>query len=128
VLEAFAGLLEDSGDPAEAEKVYRRAIALHEQTLGSEHPETAVAMTNLAGVLEEQGRMEPALELFERAAEIFGRQTRRMRGPHPHLKSALRNLGRALRKQGVAESEIEARLESFRSLSPRRERSRPPEE
>lgn len=42
------------GKYAEAEPLYRRALAIQEKTLGPEHPKVAASLNNLAGVLRSQ--------------------------------------------------------------------------
>jgi hypothetical protein len=95
-----------------------------EQAWGTDHPEVAMVQTNLAGLLEAQGGVEEAAALYERAAGSLFAQTRRLRGPHPQLRSALENLSRVLRAIGVAEEELEARLAAYRPVVPKRVRSK----
>jgi hypothetical protein len=83
-----------------------------------------MVLTNLAGVLEEQGKTEEASALYERVARSLYAQTRRMRGPHPHLRSALENLARTLRALEMGGEEIEAKLEAYRPVMPPRVRSK----
>lgn len=123
-LDAFGALLEDAGQLKEAEKVFRRSLLLHERSVGEDHAETAMALTNLACVLEAQGQIDSSLPLYERAAAILSKQTRVMRGPHPHLRSALDNLSRILAAAGVPEEEILARIETYRPIIPRHVRSK----
>ncbi len=127
-LECYASLLEEMENWKGAEALHRRALLLLEQALGLDHPETAMAQTNLAGVLDAQGHPEAALELFQRAADTLSKESRRSRGHHPQLRSALRNLAAAWRRSEVAEEEVVARLEAYQSAAPRRERSVPAEE
>jgi tetratricopeptide (TPR) repeat protein len=47
-LNNLALLLNTQEDYAGAEPLYRRALAIDEQTLGPEHPDTATSLNNLA--------------------------------------------------------------------------------
>ena len=48
----LASLLQDKGDYAGAEPLYRRALEAGERTLGKEHPNTLTSVNNLASLLE----------------------------------------------------------------------------
>ena len=62
----------------EAEATYGTVVSMFAGTLGSRHPEYALALTNLALVYERQGRLREALPLLESANNIlersFGRE------------------------------------------------------
>jgi Flp pilus assembly protein TadD len=47
-----------------------RAVAIQEKALGSEHPETATTLSNLAILLQEKGDVAGARLLLERALAI----------------------------------------------------------
>ena len=47
--------------------MHRRALELRETVLGKEHPNTLTSMSNLAGVLESQGKYEDASTLCQQA-------------------------------------------------------------
>jgi tetratricopeptide (TPR) repeat protein len=55
-LNNLALLLQDQGNYAAAEPLYRRAIAILEKTLGPEHPNTKTARKNLEILLSERSR------------------------------------------------------------------------
>ena len=46
--------------------MYERSLAIWEKTFGLEHPDLALALNNLAGLLETQGSYAEARPLFER--------------------------------------------------------------
>jgi serine/threonine-protein kinase len=50
-----------AGDLTEAEKVYRRALKIHLDTLGPTHPDTLSVQHNLLGTIESSGRYAQAL-------------------------------------------------------------------
>ncbi len=62
--------LEEKGDYAAAEPLLRSAVELAEKTLGPEHPDTAGACNNLAGLLEAKGDYSGAEPLYRRALAI----------------------------------------------------------
>ena len=62
--------LDDRAQYAEAEPLYKRAIAIGEQTLGSEHPDLATRLNNLAAHYWKQGRYDEAEPLQQRALAI----------------------------------------------------------
>lgn len=66
----LAELFRTSGRTAQAEQLYREAIAIDRRTLGRWHPAVATGYRNLGLLLGSTGRTRQALELFERAARI----------------------------------------------------------
>ena len=58
------------GRPSEAARLYRQAIVILEKILGTDHPELAVALSNLASVYLTQKRYLEAEALFQRALAI----------------------------------------------------------
>jgi CHAT domain-containing protein len=63
--------LSDQGQFAEAEALFRQALALRRKLLGEEHPETAAAYQNLAFNLSAQGKYETAETIWRAAARSF---------------------------------------------------------
>ena len=59
------------GDFAEAEALFRRALAIKEKILGADHPDTGLACNNLGVLMQSQRRDAAARELFARALAIF---------------------------------------------------------
>eukprot|EP00633_Aureoumbra_lagunensis_P013682 CAMPEP_0197343580 /NCGR_PEP_ID=MMETSP0893-20130614/821_1 /TAXON_ID=44058 ORGANISM="Aureoumbra lagunensis, Strain CCMP1510" /NCGR_SAMPLE_ID=MMETSP0893 /ASSEMBLY_ACC=CAM_ASM_000539 /LENGTH=74 /DNA_ID=CAMNT_0042849375 /DNA_START=1 /DNA_END=221 /DNA_ORIENTATION=- len=65
--------------------------------LGSNHPDVATTLNDLAGLLQAQGKYDEAKPLFERAIEIW----EKVHGPnHPHVAAGLNNLAGLLDEQG----------------------------
>src|SRR5262249_40802065 len=88
-LHNLAILYADQGRYAEAEPLYKRALAIREKVLGDEHPEFAKGLNNLAVLYGRQGRYAEAEPLFRRALAIV----EKARGPeHPNTKSVRENL------------------------------------
>jgi tetratricopeptide (TPR) repeat protein/tRNA A-37 threonylcarbamoyl transferase component Bud32 len=81
----------------------RRALAIRQRTLGSEHPEIAQTLGAIGLALNDLGRTEEALATDRQSLAIF----ERMLGPeHPDVAKALNNLGAALNDQGRYEEAL----------------------
>ena len=57
-------------EPAKAEPLYRRVLALKEKLLGPDHVEVALTLSNLAALCHAQGRTTEAAALYQRALAI----------------------------------------------------------
>jgi tetratricopeptide (TPR) repeat protein len=103
LLDRTAIYLQDEARYTEAEPLYKRALAIREQVLGSEHPDTASVLDNLAGVYRDQGKYTEAELLYQRALVI----REQILGPeHLYTSITLNNLARLYRDQGrFAEAE-----------------------
>ena len=102
----LAGPLAADGRLPEAEALLRRALALCEQSLGPQHPQTVDAQTELARLLARQGQAAEAEALLRRALAareaVYG-------GEHPKVSDVLGTLAAVLVRQGQA-AEAEALL------------------
>ena len=88
-----------------------RALAIWEKSLGPEHSDVALALNNLAALLDAQGSYVEARPLYERALAILGKAL----GPeHPSVANVLNDLASHLGAQG---SYAEARPFYERGLS-----------
>ncbi len=86
-----------------AEHLYRRELAIDEVSFGPYHPEVAVALNNLAGLLKATSRADEAEPLYRRGLKIcevsLGRD-------HPNAAVVLNNLAEMLsNKYRLAEAE-----------------------
>jgi eukaryotic-like serine/threonine-protein kinase len=63
-------VLQRQGDDDAAEPMFARALAIHERTLGPEHPDLADALVGLARVAIDRGRGPQAVEFAERALAL----------------------------------------------------------
>ncbi len=92
--------LKDHARYVEAEPLYQRALAIREQQVGAQHPQTATSLNNLAGLYQDQGRYAQAEPLYQRALSIREQQL----GPlHPNTANSLNNLAGLYYDQGKYE-------------------------
>jgi nephrocystin-3 len=97
LLNAVGTFLLDAGHYTGAETAFRRAIAIEEQSLGQEHPDTLIGLNNLARLLENKGDYQAAEPLFRRAMTL----SEQTLGPeHPHIITFINNLAGLLTKKG----------------------------
>jgi tetratricopeptide (TPR) repeat protein len=100
----FALYLQTRSELAEAERLFRRALAVNEQSFGSDHRKIAFNLYNLAGLLKHTSRLAEAETLFHRALAIseqsFG-------ADHQFVASALNGLASVLVSTNrLAEAEL----------------------
>ncbi|MFL5664686.1 MAG: tetratricopeptide repeat protein [Ktedonobacteraceae bacterium] len=89
--------LDDHAQYEQAKSLLERALAIHEQVLGPNHPETALNLNNLAALYYNQGNYERAKPLLERALAIH----EQVLGPnHPTTATCLNNLAVLYDDQG----------------------------
>ncbi len=69
-LDNLAALYHDQGKYAQAEPLYKRAIAIDEKALGPEHPNVAMSLENYAALLRKTNREAEAAKLEARAKAI----------------------------------------------------------
>ncbi|TMC16968.1 MAG: tetratricopeptide repeat protein, partial [Chloroflexi bacterium] len=92
--------LRERGQYADAEPLHQRALAIREQHLGAEHPDTASSLSNLALLYREQGKFEQAEPLYERALAI---EDQHLGAEHPDTAMSLNNLALLYWQQGKYE-------------------------
>jgi tetratricopeptide (TPR) repeat protein len=85
----MGALLDSMGDLAGARPYYARALAIREQVLGAEHPDTARSLNNMGFLLRAMGDLAGARPYYERALAIF---TARLGPDHPHTRIVRGNL------------------------------------
>ena len=69
-LNNLAALYKEQGRYADAEPLYKRALAIDEKAVGPDHPDVATSLNNLAALYKEQGRYADAEPLYKRALAI----------------------------------------------------------
>ena len=95
--------LSERGLYAEAEPLYRRALAIREKVLGAEHPDLARSLNNLGGLYVSQGKYAEAEPLYRRALAI---RVKVLGAEHPDVATSLNNLAALYDSQGkYAEAE-----------------------
>ncbi|MEE8176619.1 MAG: tetratricopeptide repeat protein, partial [Acidobacteriota bacterium] len=95
-LNNLAGLYNSQGKYAEAEPLYRRALAIAEAILGPEHPNVAPGINNLGALYLAQGKYAEAEPLFQRSQAIWEKAL----GPeHPDVALSLGNLASVYQAQ-----------------------------
>ena len=96
-LNNLALLYNDQGRDAEAEPMYKRAIAIQEKVFGLDSTEAAPKLNNLAALYQSQERYADAEPLFKRA--LASRE--KSLGPgHPDVAQSLNNLASFYQAQG----------------------------
>jgi tetratricopeptide (TPR) repeat protein len=101
LLNAAGCYLDDRAEYAAAELLYKRALAIYETILGSDHPSTATSLNNLALLYNNQGDFAAAEPLYKRAIVI----REKTQGPeHPALATSLNNLAALYHDQGDNDS------------------------
>jgi tetratricopeptide (TPR) repeat protein len=111
LLKQIGSYLKDRARYTEAEPLYARALAIREQQLGSDHPNTATILNNLAGLYCNQGKYEQAEPLYIRALAITEQQ---LGSDHPDTASTLNNLAELYRNQGKYEQAEPLFLRAFK--------------
>jgi tetratricopeptide (TPR) repeat protein len=103
IMNALALWLNNRAEHGEAEPLYRRALAVDEKSFGPGHPNVAVRLNNLAGLLSATNRLAEAGPLYRRALAIDEKSF----GPeHPNVARDLNNLAELLRATNrLAEAE-----------------------
>ncbi len=81
----------------ETEPLYQRALAIREQQLGAEHPDTATSLNNLALLYYAQGKYSEAEPLLLRALAIYEQQLGR---EHPTTQAVREMYSLLLRTTG----------------------------
>jgi len=101
------------GRTADAEKMYKRALAVKEVALGPDHPDVATTLTNLGVLYAASGRDQDAVPVLERSLSI---REKRRGSEHPTLRPTLLALAAAYQRLGRAHDAfvMEVRLRLLR--------------
>jgi tetratricopeptide (TPR) repeat protein len=97
---AYAAILDGLQRYDESEAIYRRALAIFEQTFGPEHYEVTSNLHNLAAVLCARGDLDQAEKLYRRALAI---KEKLLGEDSPDAALTLNNLGALLTRAGRPE-------------------------
>jgi hypothetical protein len=112
-------LLEATNRRAEAEPLFRRALAIDERSYGPDHPQVAIRLNNLAVLLRATNRLPEGEPLMRRVVRILARFQRLTGHEHPHFRDATENYRELLSLLKVAEPEIAARIKAAKEGSER---------
>lgn len=93
----LATLLQELGRVAEAESLYRDALASRREYKGDKHPKTLLTMCNLAQLLQQNGGAEEAEALLRDAYEA---RLEKLGEKHPMTLSVMHSLGKVLKGLG----------------------------
>jgi eukaryotic-like serine/threonine-protein kinase len=72
-LHNFAIVLHNNGELDRAERLGKQAVSLKEKALGKDHHDVAISLVNLSSILESNGRPLEALEVIDRALDIYAK-------------------------------------------------------
>lgn len=121
----LASLLQDTNRLAEAESLYRRALAIDEATYGPDHPHVAIDLSNLAQLLQVTDRSIEAEPLMRRALAVLLLFAQRTGHEHPVEELFIDIYSTMLAAIGRDEAEQQAAIDALResvrqrgSLSP----------
>jgi tetratricopeptide (TPR) repeat protein len=96
LLDRAGNYFRDQAAHEEARPLLERALAIREKVLGSEHPDTAASLNDLAWLLKDEGDLVGARPLYERALAI----NEKVFGPdHPDTATSLNNFASLLQDQ-----------------------------
>jgi tetratricopeptide (TPR) repeat protein len=97
ILTSLAVLYRHRGEYADAERLFKRTLAIKERALGQDHPGVALILNNLALVSNAQGKHAEAEGLHKRALAIYEKA---LGTDHPDVASTLGNLAEVYREEG----------------------------
>jgi tetratricopeptide (TPR) repeat protein len=79
-------------------------LAVRRKAQGEEHPSFATTLNNMAGVYDDQGRHEEALEMYRRVLEV---RRKALGEEHPSFATTLHNMAMVYRGQGRYDEALE---------------------
>lgn len=103
------------GQYAEAERLFRKNLAMLNAAVGEDHPETQIALANIGVAAARQGRMSEGLPLVEKALD----RLQRLRGPDDQDVIAIQGM---LGSMYAETNRMDAALPLLRSVVTARER------
>ena len=108
-LNNLASLLQNTNRLAEAEPLMPRALRIDEASYGNDHPAVARDLNNLASLLQATNRLAEAEPLMARGFAVL----KSLGFDHPKTQSMRGNYIALLQAMGLAEPEIQAKLQSL---------------
>jgi tetratricopeptide (TPR) repeat protein/CHAT domain-containing protein len=100
----LAVLMRAQGKLAEAESLYKEALAIHQQLFKGHHPDVAASLNNLAGLYQARGRLAEAEPLYK---EALAMRQQLYKEDHPAIATSLNNLASLYEAQGqIAKAQL----------------------
>ena len=96
-----------------AEPLFRRALAINEQSYGPDHPTVAICLNNLALLLRATNRLGEAEPLYRRAVQILIEFQRRTGHEHPNFRVVAANYRDLLEAVGKTPEQVEAQVDEL---------------
>jgi tetratricopeptide (TPR) repeat protein len=104
----LAGLYDSQGRYEQAEPLMKEALEIRKQVLGTNHPDYAASLNNLAMLYYKQSRFDQAIPLIKQALSIWIKTLPR---EHPHISSAFNSLIQMLIEAGQLQpDQVEAAI------------------
>ena len=101
-----------------AETLMRRSLAIVESSLGPDHPNVAIRLNNLAGLLRATNRLSEAEPLYRRGLVILWEFQRQTGHEHPNFQVVLANYVVVLKELRRTPEEIELAIRDLFGLRP----------
>ena len=103
LLNNLVALHDSMGEYEKALPLYEKALKIHKEVLGENHPDTATNYNNLASLYESMGEYEKALPLYEKALKI----SKEVLGEnHPDTATSYNNLASLYESMGEYEKAL----------------------
>ena len=99
----WPSVYDDQGRYADAEALYKRALAIAEKALGQDHPDVGTTLNNLARVHRNQGKYADAEPLYKRSLAI---REKAFGAVHPAVAMTFDNLAILSASSGNAENAL----------------------
>ena len=106
----FALAFVENGRLWSAMELFKKVLEARQRTLGSDHPDTLMAMNNLANSYSDVGRRQEAMELREKALEA---SQRTLGNEHPDTLRAMNNLANSYSDVGRRQEAMELRKKAL---------------
>ena len=97
LMTAIGRVLEDRQIFAEALTYQRKALAIRERVLGTDHPSTAMSCNSIGSLLKAQGKLDEALESYRKALST---QEKVLGADHSSTATSYNNIALLLQEQG----------------------------
>ena len=100
-----------------AEPLLQRALEIDERSCGPDHPNVAIRLCNLAGLMGATNRLAKAKLLFARSIVILMKFFSATGHNHPNFETALARFSYLLRQMGLNQKEIKNQISALASIA-----------